>query len=166
MRLRPYKKCDDKYLMKWFDDERKFQMWSSGDYEYPLDEKQLQKHREKFEQNENAWLFSMLDDQGILVGHVAIKNADYKQGVAYIGFIVVDPEQRGKGYGKNLVNLVIDYIFDILKMNKVTLYVYDQNPGAKKCYESVGFKEEGLERAQFEYKEEKWDRYLMVKYKL
>ncbi|MBU5337207.1 GNAT family N-acetyltransferase [Intestinibacter bartlettii] len=165
MRLRPYKKCDDKYLMKWFNDEEKFQMWSAGEYKYPLDEKQLQKHREKFEENENAWLFSMLNDEGRLVGHVAIKNADYKLDSAYIGFIVVDPEQRGKGYGKGLVNLITKYIFDILNINKVTLYVYAQNTGAIKCYESVGFKQQGIEISQFNYKKEKWDRYLMVKSK-
>ena len=26
MRLRPYKKCDDKYIINWFDDEKKFKM--------------------------------------------------------------------------------------------------------------------------------------------
>ena len=47
----------------------------------------------------------------------------------------------------------------------MTLYVYDQNPIAKKCYESVGFKQTTIEKAQFEYKNEKWDRYLMIKNK-
>lgn len=165
MRLRPYKKCDDKYLVNWFDDEKKFQMWSAGDYTYPLDHQQLQKHREKFEENENAWLFSMLNEEGIPVGHVAIKNVDYEKNTAYIGFIVVDPKQRGKGYGKKLVDLITKYIFEILKINQVTLYVYAQNPIAKKCYESVGFEEGGLEVAQFEYQNEKWNRYLMIKNK-
>ena len=165
MRLRPYKKCDDKYIINWFDDEKKFQMWSAGDYNYPLNQEQLQEHRQRFEENENAWLFSMLNDEGTPVGHVAIKNADYKLDSAYIGFIVVDPEQRGKGYGKELVNLITKYIFDILKINKVTLYVYAQNIGAIKCYESVGFKQESVEISQFNYKKEKWDRYLMVKTK-
>lgn len=165
MRLRPYKKCDDKYLMTWFNDEKKFQMWSAGDYTYPLDYQQLQKHREKFEENENAWLFSMLDEDGKVVGHVAIKNVDYRKNTAYIGFIVVDPKQRGKGYGKKLVDLITKYIFEILKINQVTLYVYAKNPIAKKCYESVGFEEGGLEVEQFQYKNEKWDRYLMIKNK-
>ena len=107
----------------------------------------------------------MLDEDGIPVGHVAIKNVDYKRNTAYIGFIVVDPQKRGKGYGKELVNLITRYIFEILKIDEVTLYVYDQNPIAKKCYESVGFKQTTIEKAQFEYKNEKWDRYLMIKNK-
>ena len=165
MRLRPYKKCDDKYIINWFDDEKKFQMWSAGDYNYPLNQEQLHKHRQRFEENENAWLLSMLDEDGIPVGHVAIKNVNYKRNTAYIGFIVVDPQKRGKGYGKELVNLITRYIFEILKIDEVTLYVYDQNPIAKKCYESVGFKQTTIEKAQFEYKNEKWDRYLMIKNK-
>ena len=74
MRLRPYKKTDEKYLLKWFDDERKFYMWSAGIYKYPLDEKQLTNHRQTFEDDENGWIFMMLDEVGIPIGHVAIKN--------------------------------------------------------------------------------------------
>ena len=140
-------------------------MWSAGIYKYPLDEKQLAKHRQSFEEDENAWIFMMLDDEGTPRGHVAIKNADYKANTAHIGFIVVDPEQRGKGYGKELVNLITKYIFDILEMDRVTLNVYDVNPAAKKCYESVGFKEQILKKAEFEYKEEKWDAFFMAKNK-
>lgn len=163
MRLRPYKKCDDKYLKIWLNEEKIFQMWSAGQYQFPLDDKQLQKHRQEFEKNENAWLLTMLDEYAIPVGHVAIKNADYQKNTAYIGFIVVDPKKRGRGYGKELVNLITKYIFEILKIDQVTLYVYAQNTIAKKCYEAVGFKEKDIEIAKFKYKNEKWDRYLMVK---
>lgn len=165
MRLRPYKKTDEKYLLKWFDDERKFYMWSAGIYKYPLDEKQLSKHRQTFEDDENGWIFMMLDEVGIPIGHVAIKNVDYKANSAHIGFIVVDPEQRGKGYGKKLVNLITKYAFDILNVDRVTLNVFEVNPVAKKCYEFVGFKVESRKKAMLKYNDEEWDAYFMIKNK-
>ena len=107
----------------------------------------------------------MLDQDGTPIGHVAIKNVNYKANSAHIGFIVVDLEQRGKGYGKKLVNLITKYAFDILNVDRVTLNVFEVNPVAKKCYESVGFKVESRKKAMLKYNDEEWDAYFMIKNK-
>ena len=63
------------------------------------------------------------------------------------------------------VNLVTKYAFDILNVNRVTLNVFEVNPGAKKCYESVGFEVEARKNAMLKYNDEEWDAYFMVKNK-
>ena len=44
----------------------------------------------------------------------------------------------------------------------VQLNVFPQNPGAKKCYEKVGFKERTLTENAFRFKDESWGRCNMV----
>ncbi|MHA1583771.1 MAG: GNAT family N-acetyltransferase, partial [Promethearchaeota archaeon] len=48
------------------------------------------------------------------------------------------------------MKLLVEYGFRELNMNRIELEVFASNPRAKRCYEKVGFKEEGCKRqAQF-----------------
>ena len=63
---------------------------------------------------------------------------------AFIGFLYVTPEQRGKGVNKQL----LDSLFSWAKDNdlpKVHLKVYPENAPAVKAYEKAGFKPYFLE---------------------
>ena len=65
------------------------------------------------------------------------------------GFVIVDDEKRGKGYGKEMLQLAIEYAFKILKVQKITLGVFENNEPAYYCYKSVGFKDVQLK--EYEY---------------
>ena len=55
------------------------------------------------------------------------------------GFVIVSPEIRGKGYGKKMLELAIEYARTELHATKATLGVFANNPKAQACYESLGF---------------------------
>ncbi len=58
---------------------------------------------------------------------------------AYLGFMYVAPEQRGKGINKG----IIEFLFDWIKQKNITeveLDVYNDNSSAIKAYEKAGFK--------------------------
>lgn len=58
---------------------------------------------------------------------------------AYLGFMYVDPKQRGKGVNKS----IIDFLFKWIKeqnTSEVRLDVYDENNAALRAYEKAGFK--------------------------
>ncbi len=59
--------------------------------------------------------------------------------VTRFGFVIVDDSKRGKGYGKQMLRLAIDYAKRELGAQRITLGVFDNNPLAIHCYESVGF---------------------------
>ncbi len=162
LRLRPYKKCDAKYLLNWINDEKLFSMWSANKFQYPLTEAQLEKYREKFENDENGWIITAIDEKGISVGHFFMTGADYLKGSIHMGFIVVDPKIRGKGYGKEMLELAIKYAFEILRVARITLSVYDTNPSAHNCYKSVGFVDENYIEKNFPYKDELWGTHYMA----
>ena len=162
LRLRPFKMSDAKYLMKWFTDERSFKMWSADKFEYPLSEVQLKNYKDMYEEDEFGWIFIALDEKGTPVGHLLMRMADYEKNSVHFGFIVVDANMRGKGYGSEMVRLAVQYAFEILKVKKVTLGVFDTNPGAQACYRKVGFITESYDLDVLTYKDEKWGMYNMA----
>lgn len=60
--------------------------------------------------------------------------------IVRFGFVIVDPALRGKGCGRELLRLAVDYVKDNLTAERINLGVFENNPNARKCYESVGFK--------------------------
>ena len=53
------------------------------------------------------------------------------------------------GYGKEMLKLAIKYAFDILKVEKITLGVFENNESAYYCYKSVGFENVQLNETEF-----------------
>ncbi|WP_165769050.1 GNAT family N-acetyltransferase [Virgibacillus profundi] len=90
--------------------------------------------------NENQKVFVM-KEAGSLAGYAYVE-ADPEFGDASIEFIAVNPEQRGKGYGKKLLTTVVDWLFSFDTINTITLCVADDNTGAINLYQSAGFKVE------------------------
>lgn len=60
-------------------------------------------------------------------------------GMGEIG-IVINREERGKGYGTDAMKAIIEYAFEKLNLKSVCLRVYDCNPRAKALYERLGFR--------------------------
>ena len=81
---------------------------------------------------------------------------------AMLAFVIIDPTQRGKGYGREMIQLAAKYCTQILKANAVQLNVFTVNDKARKCYESAGFTERHITPDAFPYGEELWGRCNMV----
>lgn len=84
---------------------------------------------------------------------------------AMLAFVIVDPAQRGKGYGREMIELAARYCFEILKAEAVQLNVFTVNERACKCYESAGFTERHTTPDAFSFGNELWGRCNMVKKK-
>ena len=65
-----------------------------------------------------------------------------------LGFVIVDDKKRRKGYGKELVQLAIQYAFDSIKGSKISLGVFENNMAAIRCYKSCGFQEVKLKNIE------------------
>ena len=141
LRLRPYKNCDAKYIVSWIKDELTFKKWSAGRLEnYPLTAKDLNEYYEKQDDNDSFFIMSAYDETGV-VGQMIMRFLDDDKKVLRFGHIIVDDSKRGKGYGKGMLQLAIKYATDILKVEKITIGVFDNNMPAYNCYKSLGFVE-------------------------
>ncbi len=59
--------------------------------------------------------------------------------------------EKGKGYGKEALNLIRDFCFQKLKAHRLWLDVRSNNPRAKYVYEQIGFIQEGVLRESVLY---------------
>ena len=73
-----------------------------------------------------------------------------------------NPLYRGKGYGREMLQLAVKYAFEITNAQAVQLNVFPENEKAKKCYESVGFTERKTDLNAFVYQDESWGRCNMI----
>ena len=74
-----------------------------------------------------------------IIGHILLRFPSEDKSVIRFGFVIVDDSKRGKGYGKQMLRLVIDYAQRELDAQKITLGVFCDNLSAIECYKSVGF---------------------------
>ncbi|MCJ7855221.1 GNAT family N-acetyltransferase [Lachnospiraceae bacterium NSJ-143] len=161
LRLRPYKTSDCKYLKEWISGRDEFFKWCADLFEYPLNEENIKKAQAQYDSMQNAWFFTVLDKDGEPVGFFMISNADYNNNSANIGFVVIDTEKRGLGYGKELIELAKKYAFDMLGVKRLTLKVFDDNHAAHKCYLSAGFRDTDYVKKHFDYCDRLWGCYCM-----
>lgn len=134
LRIRPFRDSDSGKILSWCHDEIAFYKWTAGVLgEYPLTP-------EQFGAVKDRMAFTAVEDDEP-VGFFILRNPDGDVSVIRIGFVIVSPEKRGKGYGKSMLQLAIRYGFDIWGAEKITLGVFANNLPAYHCYRSMGFRE-------------------------
>lgn len=140
LRLRPYKPCDAQAVTKWLKSEYAFRQWSADRYErYPITPDDMNLYYSRERDNERIWAMTAFDDAGV-VGHFTMRYPD-STGLDEIrlGFVIVDDEKRGMGYGKEMLSLAVRYGFDLLQARKISLGVFENNTAAIRCYRACGF---------------------------
>ncbi|MGO4546735.1 N-acetyltransferase family protein [Paenibacillus sp. 2TAB23] len=112
----------------------------------------------------DKFVLGAFDDNGSLVGLVSfVRESGLK--TAHKGNVYgmyVAPEQRGQGLGKLLMKDLISRASNCEGLEHINLNVISGNGCAKKLYQSLGFKEYGLESNSLKYKGEYFDECLMV----
>lgn len=79
----------------------------------------------------------------IPIGSVYLRDIDNIHQKAEFGIFIGEDAARGKGYGTQATLLILQYAFETLGLNKVTLRVFAENQRAIHCYKKVGFIEDG-----------------------
>ena len=142
MTLRPFTVDDAPIILSWIKDITAFRKWSADRYpEYPLKPVEMVAHYAA----DNIFPFTAIDNDGKIVGHIMLRYPDSSKTVIRLGFVIVDDNLRGKGYGKQMLQLAIQKATHEFGAKKITLGVFDNNPSAFHCYESVGFKTTGTD---------------------
>ena len=165
MRIRPYiADTDFEYIRKWDSDERTHALWCAGRMPFPLDRKNMDSLLNDHAVKYGDAPFVATEDDGTPVGFFCY-TTDLQTNVGMLRFVIVDSAVRGKGYGKEMLRLAVNYAFDIAKADAVQLNVFTSNERAQKCYNSVGFTERSVTPDIFTYKGESWGRCNMIIHK-
>nr|WP_221472831.1 GNAT family protein [Amycolatopsis umgeniensis] len=82
----------------------------------------------------------------VYLGDVVLSDIDEDNRSGAFRIALTGPDVFGKGYGTEATKLLLDYAFDVVGLNRVSLEVFDFNPRARRVYEKAGFVREGLQR--------------------
>ena len=161
MKLRAFDiDMDFEVIRNWITDERTHAMWSANRIGFPMERKDFEDFLKR-QKEEGDSAFAAENEDGRIVGFFLYgKNGETMEGM--LKFIVIDPEQRGKGTAQEMLHLAAEYAFEKTGIAAVHLNVFSANPRAKRCYEKAGFRERNTTLGAFTYKEEKWDRINMI----
>ena len=87
-------------------------------------------------------VYSSIDD--VCIGTVKIGHINWRNGIGDVGIMIGNKEYRGKGLSTEIIYLASKYAFETLSIRKLTAGCFSNNIPMKKCFLSVGYKEEGL----------------------
>lgn len=136
MTLRPFHPNDAETILGWCKDKQAFRKWSADRYkDFPA------KREDMMEQykGDNMYPLTAVVGENI-IGHVLLRFLSEDKTLVRFGFVIVDDTKRGKGYGKQMLQMVIKKAKEEFGVQKITLGVFDNNPSAFHCYDSLGFK--------------------------
>lgn len=136
MTLRPFHPNDAETILGWCKDKQAFRKWSADRYkDFPA------KREDMMEQykGDNMYPLTAVVGENI-IGHVLLRFLSEDKTLVRFGFVIVDDTKRGKGYGKRMLQMVIKKAKEEFGVQKITLGVFDNNPSAFHCYDSLGFK--------------------------
>lgn len=162
MRLRPFILCCDfDEIKNWISDERTHAMWCANCIKYPIEKENFEEIMLEAAIKSGDIPYVATTDDGKVVGFFCYSvNLSLNEGM--LKFVMVTPEQRGKGLGKAMLQLAVEYAFNITKAESVQLNVFSENTMAKKCYENVGFIIRKTDVNAFIFKDESWGRCNMI----
>ena len=90
------------------------------------------------------------DDGWRLIGNCGVFAVDWVNRLAELGIMIGEKPDWNKGYGTEVMRVLLRHCFETLNLNRVFLRVYADNTRARRAYERAGFVEEGaLRQARF-----------------
>ena len=103
--------------------------------------------RKKMEFSNAEMQFAICLDEGPRhIGNIHMRGIDWVSRTAETGIFIGEKDLQGKGYGQQAMRLLLKHAFNDLALLRVWLTVFDDNLGAIRSYEKVGFVREGLLR--------------------
>jgi diamine N-acetyltransferase len=84
-------------------------------------------------------------------GYIQITNIDFVHRHGELG-ICIDPSFQGKGYGKQAIILLEEYIQEVFNLRKLVLKVLEKNFAAVHLYEILAYQKIGIHKGHFYHK--------------
>lgn len=107
-------------------------------------EKEWLENSAKSNEDRNFVIVELQEDK--LIGTIGLTNFDWIDRSATLGIFIGEDSFRSNGYGKEAIDLLLEYGFKYLNLHTIKLDLIDVNERAHKCYLKCGFKDTGCSR--------------------
>lgn len=144
--LRPIKRSDLSFTLKWFNDSEVLQYLSSY---LPMTEMSEEKWIEELgtTRKEKDVVFVIETKKAKRpIGNCGFHNINHKDQDAIFGIVIGEKNYWRRGYGTEAARLIIDYGFRQLNLNRISSCVLSFNERSIKLHKKLGFQEEGRRR--------------------
>ncbi len=141
---RPIEKFDiDNGWHDWIND---YSIRENLDGVYPVNREELVKYWES-SVPPKVVMFAVCDNKNDqYFGNVRLSDIDWTNRRCAYGRIIGLPEYRGKGYGTEMLQLVMQYAFLKLGMNRIATGVVSTNEASLRSNEKAGMNREGVQK--------------------
>ncbi len=146
--LRPVRRTDIEYFLKWFNDPEVTQYLSMY---LPMTEMGEEKYIEELGTTRAgtnvSFVIEAIDEKhNTPIGNIALGNIHPKNHNAGFGIAIGEKNYWSKGYGTESAQLIIQYGFDQLNLHRITSSAISYNERSIRLHKRVGFVEEGRYR--------------------
>jgi RimJ/RimL family protein N-acetyltransferase len=142
--LRPVYEAD---LEKLYDFHTDIQ--NRGDY-FPRGILSQPNFQKQFQENgfwsKDEGMLVIVNSAGEILGHIEFfKTVNYLDEYE-LSYQIYEKEQRGKGVMTEAVDLMVRYLFESKRMNRIRLVIHPDNAASRRLAEKCGFQHEGAAR--------------------
>lgn len=130
--LQPFTSKKLPQLLKWFPDAASISLWGGPHFRHPYTQQSFLEDLNLG--NTQAFYLNNEDNEMVAFGQFYLR-----QQRCHLGRLVVSPEQRGQGNGKELINQLCKRGRQELNRRECSLFVLRHNSQAKTLYTSLGF---------------------------
>ena len=146
--LRPFKRSDISYFLKWFNDPEILQYL---DMYLPMTEMSEEKFIEELGTTRASSdvllvIEAIEGDSTRPIGNCGLHQISPKDHNAIFGIIIGEKDNWSKGYGLEAARLLLDYGFQQLNLHRISSSAIAYNERSIKLHMKVGFREEGRVR--------------------
>ena len=140
--LRAYHQDDAAVIAGWLRTQNELYQWSADRYnKFPISGDDINANYAPVLGSGRFIPLTAVEGHGDVIGHLIIRYPQENDDTSVrFGFVIVDPALRGRGLGKELLRLAIEYVKAHLSATRIDLGVFDNNGNASHCYEAAGFK--------------------------
>ncbi len=167
--LRPLERTDlnEKYL-GWLNDHEVTQHLEAGAFPSTLQD--LETYYQSMTGSKSEVIFAIADGKSHRhIGNAKLGPINWVHRRAMYGIMIGEKEFWGRGIGKEVTRLMVEYGFLRLNLHRINLGVLAEHQAAIRCYEAVGFKAEGKFREEMfcdgSYRDRLWMGLLRSEYK-
>lgn len=147
--LRPIEKEDLKQLYVWFNDAEIRRL--TGEV-LPTSQMGMEEFLTKIQNDSSrVWFGIVVKENDRLIGETGLLRMFPAWRTTDLSIIIGDKTAWGKGYGTEVMELLLDYAFGYLNFHRIAIGVVGTNERALHFYESIGFKREGIQRDGYYY---------------
>ncbi len=96
--------------------------------------------------NKDEGMLVIVAPNNEMIGHIEFfKTVNYLDEYE-LSYHIYAPEHRGKGAATEAVNLLVRYLFETKRVNRIRLVIHPDNLASRRLAERCGFKHEGTAR--------------------